>query len=145
MPNAYQLAAPLPARTPRHRGPRRAAANPAGDRQCAGVETSLAGGNSLLVAVTLTAQTPLGGSAVSLTYSDQTVHSNAQKGLTIPQGQSLGSFALSTIATATSITVTVTGSLGASAANATFTVRSPQPRRRTQRRVLADGDGNRFR
>lgn len=108
-------------------------------------KTSLAGGNSLLVAVTLTAQTPLGGSAVSLTYSDQTVHSNAQKGLTIPQGQSSGSFALSTIATATSITVTVTGSLGASAANATFTVRSPQPRRRTQRRVLADGDGNRFR
>lgn len=89
-------------------------------------KTSLPGGNSLLVAVTLTAQAPFGGSAVDITYSNQSVLSNPQKGITIPAGQSSGSFPLSTVPTATSVTVTVTGSLGSSSASATVTVRSPQ-------------------
>jgi hypothetical protein len=89
-------------------------------------KTNLAGGKSLLVAVTLTTQAPLGGSSVNITYSDQSVLSNPPKGLTIPTGQSSRSFALNTTPTATSITVTVTGSLGSSSASATVTVRPPQ-------------------
>src|SRR4029079_17310741 len=87
---------------------------------------SLPGGSSLLVAVSLTAQAPFGGSTVNIAYSDQSALSSPQKGITIPQGQSSGNFTLNTTPTATNVTVTVTGSLGSSSANATFTVRSPQ-------------------
>jgi hypothetical protein len=89
-------------------------------------KTSLVGGGSLLVAVTLTAPAPLGGSSVNIAYSNQSVLASPQKGITIPQGQSSGNFTLTTVPTAANVTVTVTGSLGSSSASTTVTVRAPQ-------------------
>src|SRR5712692_4378962 len=87
--------------------------------------TSVAGGNSSLGTVTLSAAAPSGGTAVMLSSSDPSVQLAAS--VTVAAGTTTATFTVTTLVVSSPISAVITATVGASSQQATLSVTLPPP------------------
>jgi hypothetical protein len=81
--------------------------------------TTVLGGNSSNATVTLSGKSPIGGTVVQISTG---AGASAPTTVTVPAGQSIGSFTVTTVAVSADTPATITATLGSSSANATLMI-----------------------